>query len=260
MNSSESEGPVRVEILAEGAIWRVRFGGTQGNILDRQVIQALEAAFRRAAEAPHLKAICLEGEGRHFSFGASVQEHLPGQVAEMLQGFRNALLALFDSSVISVATVRGSCLGGGLELACCCNRIIASPDAKLGQPEIALGVFAPVASVLLTERVGRPTAEELCLSGRVLNAGEALELGLIDRVAPDPSAVAVDWISESFQARSASSLRFANRALRARLRRRFDADLAEVERIYLDGLMRTRDATEGLQAFLDKRPPVWTDA
>ena len=109
----------------------------------------------------------------------------------MLRGFRGTLLALFDSSVVFVAAVRGSCLGGGLELASCCNRIFASPDAKLGQPEIALGVFAPVASVLLRERVGRPSAEELCLSGRVVGAEEALEIGLVDRVDPDPSAVAL---------------------------------------------------------------------
>ena len=101
MNSSESEDPVRVEILGDGAIWRVRFGGSKGNILDGRVTPALEATFRRAGGEPRLKAVCLEGEGRHFSFGASVEEHLPGQVEEMLQGFRNALLALFDSSVIS---------------------------------------------------------------------------------------------------------------------------------------------------------------
>jgi len=260
MTSPEPASSVQVETLEDGAIWRVRFGGSKGNILDRRVIQALDATFRSAGDEPRLKAVCLEGEGRHFSFGASVEEHLPGQVEEMLRGFRSALLALLDSSVVSVAAVRGSCLGGGLELACCCNRIIASPDAKLGQPEIALGVFAPVASVLLGERVGRPAAEELCLSGRVLGADEALEIGLVDRVAPDPAAAALAWISESFGARSASSLRFANRALRTGLRRRFESDLADVERIYLEELMQTRDATEGLQAFLDKRPPVWKDA
>ena len=260
MTSPDPAGPVQVETLEDGAVWRVRFGGSKGNILDRQVIEALGAAFRRAGEEPHLKAVCLEGEGRHFSFGASVQEHLPEQVEEMLRGFRETLLALFDSSVVFVAAVRGSCLGGGLELACCCNRIIASPEAKLGQPEIALGVFPPVASVLLGERVGRPSAEELCLSGRVLGAQEALEIGLVDRIEPDPSAAALAWVSESFEARSASSLRLANRALRAGLRRRFDADLADVERIYLEELMQTRDATEGLEAFLAKRPPVWKDA
>jgi cyclohexa-1,5-dienecarbonyl-CoA hydratase len=251
---------VQVDRLEEGAVWRVRFGGSKGNILHRRVLEVLEATFRRAGEEARLKAVCLEGEGRHFSFGASVEEHLPGQVEEMLRGFRGALLALFDSSVIFVAAVRGSCLGGGLELACCCNRIVASSDAKLGQPEIALGVFAPVASVLLSERVGRPKAEELCLSGRVLGADEALEIGLVDDVVPDPTAAANAWISEHLLARSASSLRFANRALRAGLLRRFETDLAGVERIYRDELMQTRDATEGLRAFLEKRPPDWKDS
>ena len=160
---------------------------------------------------------------------------------------------------MTLAAVRGQCLGGGLELAGFCNRLFASPDAKLGQPEIALGVLAPVASVVLAERVGRSRAEDLCLSGRSLTAAEAERIGLVDEIAEDPTEAALGYAREYLLPRSASSLRIAVRALRSGFAERFRAQLAEVERLYLQELMSTTDALEGLQAFLEKRAPSWSN-
>lgn len=254
------DAPVRMETLEDGAIWRVVIGGSKGNVLDAAVLRGLESVFEAAGREAALRAVVLEGEGRHFSFGASVQEHLPDQVEAMLGQLRRTLLALFDSRVVHVAAVRGLCLGGALELACCCHRIVAAPDARLGQPEIALGVFAPVASVLLRERVGRGAAEDLCLTGRSVESDEALRWGLVDAVSDDPGAAALAWVREHLLPRSASSLRLAVRAARLDLRRRFAAELEELERLYLEELMATADAKEGLTAFLEKRPPVWRHA
>jgi len=255
-----SNRPVSIEHLEGGALWRVGLGGAKGNVIDAALGDALAGVFRDAGRDAALKGLLLEGEGRHFSFGASVQEHLPGQVAGMLRRFHDLLLGLIDSAVPVLAAVRGQCLGGGLELVMLCHRVFAARDARLGQPEIALGVFAPAASLVLPERVGRRHAEDLCLSGRSVGAEEALAMGLVDELADDPREAAFAYARTHLLPRSASSLRFAVRALRSGLRARLASELPAIERLYLDGLMSTADAVEGLQAFLDKRPPAWKNA
>jgi cyclohexa-1,5-dienecarbonyl-CoA hydratase len=251
-------GLVTVERIDGDAIWRVAIGGSKGNVLDAALMDALAGLFREAAATPPLKAICLEGQGPHFSFGASVQEHLPPHVGPMLARFHGTLLAMLDSAVPVLAAVRGQCLGGGLELVSLCHRIFAATDARLGQPEIVLGVFAPVASIVLVDRVGRGRAEELCLSGRSVTATEALALRLVDEVTGgDPAEAAIAWARTHLLPKSAASLRYAVRAARASLRERFAAELPAMERLYLEGLMATADASEGLTAFLERRPPAW---
>lgn len=251
---------VQTTILEAGVVWRVAFGASKGNVLDAALVAELTALFRKAALDRHLKAIVLEGQGRHFSFGASVEEHLPEHVTGMLHGFHNLFRAIFDSSVLTVAVVRGACLGGGLELALACHRIYAMPGANLGQPEISLGVFAPVASLLLPERVGRAHAEDLLLSGRTIEGEAALRIGLVDGLAEDPMAEALEYVRDRILAHSASSLRFAVRAARESLIDRFNQEIPRLEHQYLDTLMKTKDANEGLRAFLEKRKPVWSNS
>jgi len=255
-----SDNTVRVEAVDEGEVWRVWLATPKANILDMDKVERLDAVFAKAASERALKAIVIEGEGPHFSFGASVEEHLPGKFESMIPGFHRLFERMFDAEVATLAVVRGQCLGGALELVSLCNRIFAAPDAKLGQPEIALGVFAPVASVGLADRIGRSRAEDLCLSGRSIDADEALRIGLVDVVTDDPAAAALSYARKHLTPRSASSLRLAQRALRGAYRRRFREELAEVERLYLETLMTTTDANEGLQAFMEKRKPNWSDA
>jgi cyclohexa-1,5-dienecarbonyl-CoA hydratase len=256
-----SDSPIAVTRLDDGAIWRVAFGTGRGNILDGATLDALRDLFSLARSAPHLKAICLEGSGRHFSFGASVEEHLPHAVDEMLGRFHRLVLAMVESDVVVLGAVRGQCLGGGLEVVSLCHRIFVSRDAQLGQPEIVLGVFAPVASLLLPERIGRARAEDMCLSGRSVGADEALAMGLVDQIAvDDPMDDALAYARTHLLPRSGSSLRLAVRAVRRSLRTRLGTELPLIERMYLDELMPTADAVEGLRAFLDKRQPAWRDA
>jgi cyclohexa-1,5-dienecarbonyl-CoA hydratase len=252
--------PIIVEKLEGGAYWRVVLGGSKGNILDAKLMRALSAVLTDATADAHVKALCLEGQGSHFSFGASVPEHLPATVESMLNQFHGLLRQLVDASVPVMAAVRGQCLGGAMELVTVCHRVFASEDAIFGQPEIVLGVFAPAASVVLAERVGRGAAEDLCLSGRSISAAEAFRIGLVDQIAEgDPAEAAATYARTHLLPRSASSLRLAVKAVRTGLRTRLANDLAEVERIYLKELMATDDAVEGLQAFLEKRPAAWRD-
>jgi len=254
---ASQDGPVRLEELEDGALWRAWLSAPKANILDAAMIRALTSVFERAAGSKTLKAVVIEGEGKHFSFGASVQEHLPDQVAEMLRTFHGLFRTMFDSRVVTLGAVRGQCLGGGLELVSFCHRIFAAPGAKLGQPEIVLGVIAPAASVFLPERIGRGAAEDLCLSGRSIDAQEALRVGLVDEIAEDPGEAAVAYAREHLLPRSASSLRHAVAAVRRAWKARFVEEIERTERLYLDELMATHDAEEGIRAFVEKRSPEW---
>ena len=251
------DGPIRVESHEGGAIWKAVLNTPKANILDGEKCRILADIFGRAVDAPELKAIVICGEGPHFSFGASVQEHLPGQVAEMLHDFHQLFYRMLDARVVTLAAVRGQCLGGGMELAIFCHRIFASPDAALGQPEIVLGVLAPVASVMLPDRVGRSRAEHILLSGNSIKATEGHAIGLVDELAEDPVEAAMTYAREHLLPKSASSLRFAVEAARGGFAERFRRELPEVEKLYLEGLMATADAEEGLNAFLQKRRAEW---
>jgi cyclohexa-1,5-dienecarbonyl-CoA hydratase len=257
MSNEAVNTTVRVEPLEHGAVWRVWLNSPKANILDRQKIEALTTVFVSACEDTSVKAIIIEGEGPHFSFGASVQEHLPDQCSVMLSTFHALFDAILDASVVTLAAVRGQCLGGGLELASFCHRVFASNDARLGQPEILLGVFAPAASVILSGRMGRGGAEDLLLSGRTLTAQEAHHLGLVDELCENPGDSALNYARAHLLPRSASSLRLATKAARLGFADRFQKEMARVEALYLNDLMRTSDANEGLNAFLEKRPAAW---
>jgi cyclohexa-1,5-dienecarbonyl-CoA hydratase len=248
-----------VELEKDGALLRLRLSRPKANIVDAAMIAALRAALGVHLPGARLRAVLLEAEGPHFSFGASVEEHLPGSCAAMLRELHALILHLVASPVPVLVAVRGQCLGGGLEVAAAGHRIFAAPGATLGQPEIKLAVFAPAASCLLPERIGQSRADDLLFSGRGIGAEEAHRIGLVDALADDPSQAALAYFEEHLAKRSASSLRFAVRAARFDFVYRIRRKLAEVERLYLEELMATRDAVEGLTAFIAKRPPVWED-
>ena len=251
---------VRVESAAEGGYWRVTLDSPKGNVLDGVMTSELTKVFEATRSADDLKAILLGAEGKHFCFGASVEEHQASQVGNMLKTFHALFHQIAHSGVPVVATVRGCCLGGGLELAAFCHRVIAHSGAKFGQPEIALGVFAPVGSAILAERVGRGAADDILLTGRTLLADEALRMRLVDAVDDDPETAARDWIETHLLPRSATSLRKATIAARRGFMERFGYEIEALERSYLTDLMDTHDANEGIAAFLEKRTPEWRNS
>jgi len=204
-----------------------------------------------------LRGVLLGAEGPHFSFGASVEEHLPDACAAMLAALHALVLAMVEFPVPILVAVRGQCLGGGLEVALAGGPIFAAPDAQFGQPEMKLGVFAPAASCLLPYRVNQPAAEDLLFSGRSIDAGEAKAIGLVQFVTEDPETAAMTYFDQHLAGKSAAALACAVAAARGGMVRDVRHRLAEVERLYLDRLMQTRDANEGLVAFLAKRKPKW---
>lgn len=250
-----TDAPVKVWLEREGRLLRLRLARPKANVLDAAMIVALDAALAQHAGAQGLLATLVDHEGPHFSFGASVEEHLPERCAAMLAALHALLGRMLDWPRPILVAVRGQCLGGGLEFALAGHLLFAAPDAQLGQPELKLGVFAPAASVLLPLRIGQARAEDLLFSGRSIDAQTALAWGLAAAVAEDPAQAALDWFDRHLAAKSASSLGYAVRAARAPFAELAKARLDEVEALYLEDLMRTRDAVEGLRAFLEKRPP-----
>jgi cyclohexa-1,5-dienecarbonyl-CoA hydratase len=249
--------PLKDWLELDGALLRLRLARPRANIVDASMIAALDGALVAHRTQTSLRGVLLDAEGPNFSFGASVEEHLPAQCARMLASLHALILDMIEFPVPILVAVRGQCLGGGLEVALAGGLIFASPDAQFGQPEMKLGVFAPAASVLLPYRVNQPIAEDLLLSGRSVDANEAKTIGLVHTVFADPETAALAYFNEHLAGKSAASLACAVTAARGAMIRDVRHRLAEVERLYLDRLMATRDANEGLTAFLAKRKPVW---
>jgi cyclohexa-1,5-dienecarbonyl-CoA hydratase len=250
-------GPLKVWVERDGALLRLRLARPKANIVDAAMIAALRGAFDAHRGNTGILAVLVDAEGPHFSFGASVEEHLAERCAAMLASLHALILAMLEWPLPILVAVKGQCLGGGLELALGGSLIFAAGDAKLGQPEIQLGVFAPAASCLLPPRIGQAAAEDLLFSGRSVGADEALRLGLVTSVSADPGAAALAYFDQHLAGKSASSLACAVAAARGGYLPEVRRRIAEVERLYLNRLMQTRDANEGLAAFIAKRPPKW---
>jgi len=251
--------PVRTERRHGGAVLEVTLDAPPGNILDIPMMKSLARVLRREERDPRLKAILFAGAGANFSYGVSIEEHRPARARAMLRSFHGLFRLLVRLDRVLVAAVRGQCLGGGMELACFCQRVVAHPEARFGQPEIDLGLFPPVASLILPRRAGQAAADEACLTGRRYTAREAVEARFVDELAGDPRQAALDWIVRFILPKSGAALRWAARAARLHWNAALVRDLDRLERLYLDDLMKTRDAREGIEAFLAKRPPAWKD-
>ncbi len=252
-----AESPLKDRLERDGALLRLTLARPKANLVDAAMIAALHGAFVAYGGRNGLRGVVLDAEGPHFSFGASVEEHLPDRCAAMLSSLHALIVAMIEFPAPILVVVRGQCLGGGLELALAGSAIFAAPDAQFGQPELKLGVFAPAASVLLPYRVNQAAAEDLLFSGRSLGAAEAKDIGLVQTVFDDPEAAALAYFDQHLAGKSAASLASAIAAARGAMIRDVRHRLAEVERLYLDRLMSTRDANEGLLAFLAKRKPNW---
>jgi cyclohexa-1,5-dienecarbonyl-CoA hydratase len=237
------------------------FAETPGNILTADLITQIGTALEDLQEAPHLRLLTIEGAGSDFSFGASIPEHTREAIGRVLPQMHALILQLLEIPVPTAAIVRGRCLGGGFELALACDFILAADSATFGLPEIALGVFPPVASVLLPRRAGVARATSAILSGEPISAGLWETRGIIEVIAPEPDLpAAVDtWYERTLSRHSAEALRHAVRAVRGPLVDAVRRELPVVERLYLDELMQSHDANEGIRAFLEKQTPRWRD-
>jgi cyclohexa-1,5-dienecarbonyl-CoA hydratase len=227
------------------------------NILNIAMMRELDAVLKTAI--PKCDFLVFKGEGpKAFSAGADVADHAPNRVAKMLAAFHAVFRRLAAADCVTIASVHGFCLGGGMELATFCDFVVAAGLAEFGQPEIKLGCFPPVAMITLPELIGMRAATDLILTGRQIGAPEAQLIGLVARVVPDAElAKATDELLAQLRSLSPAVLRLTRRALWRLHAAEFSKHLAQVERIYLTKLMKSADAQEGIRAFLEKRAPAW---
>ncbi len=245
------------DVSDDGSVHTITLTSPPGNVIDIAMCERLAPAIASAAESTDAKVLVLRAEGKHFSFGASVEEHLPDKAPAMLAALGGVIRQLIGFPYPTIAVVQGSCLGGGLELVLACGIVIAHEEATLASPEIQLGVIAPAATALM---VGR-AAEDLLLTGRSVGASEAQLMGIVNIVVGDDLDEAIDtFVGRHFVKRSPFSLRMATKAVRAGRVAEVEARLDAAERLYLEQLLPSHDGVEGIRAFIDKRPAEWTNS
>ncbi|MCP4456427.1 MAG: hypothetical protein GY816_00120 [Cytophagales bacterium] len=251
---------LKLEYTHEGAVANIILDDGKGNVLDNTMMLEMMDLFAQFKENTDIKLITFQGEGKHFSFGASVPEHTKEFAEMMIRTFHRLFTEIIDLSIPTMAKISGQCLGGGMELALVCNFMFADKTAVLAQPEIILGVFPPPASIMLPLKIGNARAEEILLTGRNVKAEEGERIGLLNKVYEDKDALNAgvdEWIEKNIVPKSASSLKFGVRASRSTFNYIMSNKLPYLEQLYVGQLMETKDANEGIQSFLEKRPAVW---
>jgi len=229
------------------------------NVLDIAMMRELDAALVRVAADCDL--LVLQGAGpKGFSAGAEVADHVPERVGEMLGAFHGVFRRLARAECVTIAAVSGLCLGGGMELATFCDFVVATEAAKFGQPEIKLACYPPVAMVTFPQLCGMRSAMDLIFTGRTVDGREAHRMGLVTRLIPEGElAAGVEKLLAELRGLSGTVLRLTRKTLWRLHADAFEKQLGEAERIYLNDLMKTKDAPEGIRAFMEKRPPVWQE-
>ncbi len=249
---------MRRSLEIDGPVARIKLRNPPLNVIDVRMMEELAQIFVDLEGQPNVTVVLLAGEGRAFSAGVDIAAHTPDKVEEMLSKFHGLIRSLMATRKITIASVHGLCLGGGAELAMVCDLAYTGDDAEWGFPEIKLGCYPPVACTALAALIGQKRAAEMILTGRSISGREAGEIGLATRSVPDMQLVsAVEAGLGQLLHLSPSSLAIAKKACYAWDSMHFDKGLARAEKIYFEDLMKTSDAQEGVQAFLQKRPPKW---
>lgn len=253
-------GKLLTEFTHERQVLRLTLNAPKANVLDAAMMEELTQVLATLRGEPQLKLLQVTGAGDHFSFGASVPEHTRDLAPAMLRQFHGLFRTFMDLGIPTAVLVSGQCLGGGLELALLGHVMFVDQTASLGQPEISLGVFPPPASLILPLKIGQARADELLLTGRSIKGPEAVAMGLAHQCFDSREAMleAVgQWTEKHILPKSASSLRFAVRAARHVFHDTLRTGLDQLERLYVDDLMATEDAVEGIASFLERRQPAW---
>jgi cyclohexa-1,5-dienecarbonyl-CoA hydratase len=249
----------RINVEVNAPVTRITLINAPLNVIDLPMMQELQQVLGEVESRTDISTILFQGDSRAFSAGVDIKAHLPEQIHEMLTSFHAVIRAIVASRKVTIAAVRGACLGGGAELAAVCDMVYTARDATWGFPEIKLACYPPVAAVALAALIGHKRAAELVLTGRQFSGDEAAAMGLANRsVAAEELESVVERTLNELRDLSPVALAHAKKAIYAWDAIHFDKGLARAERIYFDELVSTADAREGIIAFLDKRTPKWT--
>ncbi len=249
----------RLAVDIQAPVARIALHHAPLNVIDIPMMEELAQTLAEIELRADVSTVVFSGNGKAFSVGVDLEAHTPDKVEGMLAKFHAVIRALIATKKVTVAAVHGHCLGGGAELAMVCDMVYTTESAQWGFPEIKLGCYPPVACTALAALVRQKRAAELILTGRSISGKEAAEIGLANRAVPDEKlAVALDECLEHLLNLSPASLAVTKKAVYAWDSMHFDKGLARSEKIYLEELMKTADAEEGIRAFTEKRKPRWT--
>jgi cyclohexa-1,5-dienecarbonyl-CoA hydratase len=256
--SPQTATRARIAIELSPPVVRLRLDNPPLNIIDIPMMDELSQALADIDSQSDITVVIFSGSQHAFSAGVDVAAHMPDKVEEMLAKFHNVIRALISSKKVTIAAVHGHCLGGGAELAMVCDLVYTSELATWGFPEIKLGCYPPVAATALATLVGQKQAADLVLTGRSITGKEAAAIGLANAVVPEIDLErTVQETVAHLAALSPAALAVTKKAIYAWDSIHFDKGLARAEKIYLEELMKTQDAQEGIKAFLEKRQPKW---
>jgi len=248
----------RITLAIEPPVARITLNNSPVNVIDMPTMEELTTVLADIESDAQIYAIVLRGDGDNFSAGVDIAAHTPDKVNSMVEKFHGVVRSLIASKKVTIAAVHGNCLGGGAELAMMCDIVITSDDATWGFPEIRLGCFTLIAATALGAVIGQKRASDLILTGATTLGTEAAEIGLATRaVTADNMDAAIKEAIEHLQKLSPVALAIAKKAIYSWDSIHFDKGLARSEKIYLEELMKTEDAREGIEAFLEKRNPMW---
>lgn len=237
---------------------RIEFRHPPLNVIDIPMMEELVQVLVEFETRTDIAIVVICGEGKAFSAGVDVAAHTPDRLEQMLAKFHGVIRGLIATRKVTIAAVEGHCLGGGAELAMVCDIVYTAEDAQWGYPEIKLGCYPPVACAALAALVGQKRASELILTGRSINGKEAAQIGLATAaVAGDPHSAVEECVDRLLHL-SAAALAVTKKALYVWDSIHFDKGLARAEKTYFEDLMKTADAREGIDAFMEKRAPKWT--
>ena len=255
-----AEERVHAELLEQDRLLRLVLDRPGGNILTSGLMEQIgrELAVHESDRA--LRLVVLQGKGGHFSYGASVEEHRKEAAPAMLRTFSRLLRAVARYPVPVAALIEGRCLGGGFELALACHLLFVTPSAQLGCPEIKLGVFPPALAALGPWRLGGALSDRLVLTGETISGVEAKPFATAVFDEKDPFAQLLEWFRKGPARMSAAALRIATEAVRGGSAAVLGARLDELEKLYVDRVLKSHDGNEGIEAFIARRAPVWEDA
>jgi cyclohexa-1,5-dienecarbonyl-CoA hydratase len=248
----------RIGCVVSAPVARITLQNPALNVIDIPMMEELSQVLSEIEACHDISTVLISGDGNVFSAGVDVAAHTPDKIEEMLAKFHTVIRALVASKKVTIAAVHGHCLGGGAEMAMVCDLVYTTDSAQWGFPEIKLGCYPPVACAALAALVGQKRAAELILTGRLISGSDAAQIGLANRALPAQElGQAVGECLDRLKNLSSTVLAIAKKSLYAWDSMHFDKGLARAEKIYLEDLMNTADAQEGIQSFLEKRPPKW---
>jgi len=249
----------RLMVSLQAPVMRIILANAPVNVIDLEMMDELLAVLAEVEQRADIVGLVFAGSDRAFSAGVDIGIHTPDKAHEMLEKFHAVIKAVVASKKVTIAAVRGTCLGGGAELAAVCDMVFTADSANWGFPEISIGHFPPVACAMLGALIGQKHAAELILTGRQISGEDAMRIGLANEALPeDELAEIVDDTCDRLGQLSPSALRLAKKALYAWDAMHFDKGLQKAEKVYFEELIKTEDASEGVTAFLEKRTPKWT--